>query len=67
MSEIGYFATYARFDTESKEAAAAFLGADNIIGDAFSIETEYIDGKRTSWIVNPFGKRMGILENRAAS
>ncbi len=67
MSEIGYFATYARFDTESKEAAAAFLGADNIIGDAFSIETEYNDGKRTAWIVNPFGKRMGILENRAAS
>ena len=67
MSEIGYFATYARFDTESKEAAAAFLGADNIIGDAFSVETEYIDGKRTAWIVNPFGKRMGFLENRAAN
>lgn len=67
MSEIGYFATYARFDTESKEAAAAFLGADNIIGDAFSIETEYTDGKRTTWIVNPFGKRMGFLENRAAN
>ena len=35
MSDIGYFSMYARFETESKEDAAAFLGADNIIGDAF--------------------------------
>ena len=41
MSDIGYFSMYARFETESKEDAAAFLGADNIIGDAFSIEQEY--------------------------
>ena len=51
MSEIGYFATYARFDTESKEAAAAFLGADNIIGDAFSIETEYIATEPSSVMI----------------
>lgn len=66
MSEIGYFATYARFETESKEAAAAFLGADNIIGDAFSIEQEYVEGKRTAWIVNPFGKRMGFIDEKTA-
>lgn len=66
MSEIGYFATYARFETESKEAAAAFLGADNIIGDAFSIEQEYVDGKRTAWIVNPFGKRTGFIDEKTA-
>lgn len=66
MSEIGYFATYARFETESKKAAAAFLGADNIIGDTFSIEQEYVDGKRTAWIVNPFGKRMGFIDEKTA-
>ena len=66
MSDIGYFSTYARFETESKEDAAAFLGADNIIGDAFSIEQEYIDGKRTAWIVNPFGKRMGTIDEKTA-
>lgn len=66
MSEIGYFATYARFETESKEAAAAFLGADNIIGDTFSIEQGYVDGKRTAWIVNPFGKRMGFIDEKTA-
>ena len=57
---------YARFETESKEDAAAFLGADNIIGDAFSIEQEYVDGKRTAWIVNPFGKRMGTIDEKTA-
>ena len=66
MSEIGYFSTYARFETESKEDAAAVLGADNIIGDAFSIEQEYVDGKRTAWIVNPFGQRMGFLDEKTA-
>ena len=66
MSDIGYFSTYARFETESKEDAAAFLGADNIIGDAFSIEQEYVDGKRTAWIVNPFGKRMGTIDEKTA-
>ena len=64
MSDIGYFSMYARFETESKEDAAAFLGADNIIGDAFSIEQEYVDGKRTAWIVNPFGKRMGTIDEK---
>lgn len=66
MSDIGYFSMYARFETESKEDAAAFLGADNIIGDAFSIEQEYIDGRRTAWIVNPFGKRMGTIDEKTA-
>jgi hypothetical protein len=66
MANIGYFSTYARFETESKEAAAAFLGADNIIGDAFTIESEYVDGKRTAYIVNPFGKRMGFVSEKTA-
>ena len=38
MAKIGYFATYARFDTVDKEAAAAFLGADNIVGDTFTVD-----------------------------
>ena len=37
MANTGYFATYARFETVDKQSAAAFLGADNIIGDAYSI------------------------------
>lgn len=64
MAEIGYFATYARFDTEDRETAAAFFGADNIIGNAFSIERDRGDSR--AWVTNPFGKRMGVLEPKAA-
>lgn len=66
MPSIGFFGTYARFTTTDKREAGAFLGADNIIGDAFSVEIDYSEGKRIAWIVNPFGKRMGILDNKVA-
>lgn len=67
MTKIGYFATYARFDTVDKEAAAAFLGADNIIGDTFTIDHEVTPDSDKAWIVNPFGKKMGYLEPKTAS
>lgn len=66
MPEIGYFATYARFETENKEAAAGFMGADNIIGDVFTIEREVTADTQRAWIVNPFGARMGLLDNKTA-
>lgn len=66
MARIGYFGTYARFVTTDKRAAAAFLGADNVIGDVFSIEMSYEEGKRQAWIVNPFGARMGLLDEDVA-
>lgn len=67
MSKIGYFATYARFDTVDKEAAAAFLGADNIIGSTFTIEHEVTPESDRAWIVNPFGKKMGYLNSKVAN
>lgn len=67
MTKIGYFATYARFDTVDKEAAAAFLGADNIVGDTFTIDHEVTPDSDKAWIVNPFGKKMGYLEPKIAS
>ena len=66
MTDIGYFATYTRFDTVDKEAAAAFLGADNIIGSRFSIEHEITPELNRAWIVNPFGKKMGYLNSDIA-
>lgn len=66
MAQIGFFGTYARFVTEDRDDAAAFLGADNIIGDAFTVEMDYSSGKRIAWIVNPFGKRMGVLNKDVA-
>ena len=67
MTKIGYFATYARFDTVDKEAAAAFLGADNIVGDTFTIDHEVTPDSDKAWIVNPFGKKMGYLEPKTVS
>lgn len=67
MADIGYFSTYARFDTVDKESAAPFIaGSDNIIGDPYTIENEYVDGKLRAWMVNPFGKRMGYVSNKTA-
>lgn len=66
MSSIGFFGTYARFTTDDKRDAAAFLNADNVIGDRFSIEMDYKDGERTAYIVNPFGTRMGKLKESVA-
>lgn len=67
MSTIGYFGTYARFDTDDKEQAIAFLNADNIIGSPFTIEHEVTASSQTAWIVNPFGKRMGHIDEKIAN
>lgn len=66
MTKIGYYATYARFDTVDKEAAAAFLGADNIIGSVFSVEHEITPKVNKAWVVNPFGAKMGFLDRKTA-
>lgn len=67
MPDINYFGSYARFDTESKDDGAAFLGPDNVVGDAFSIEPEAVSGKTTFWLVNPFGKRMGYIDKKSGN
>lgn len=67
MSSIGFYGTYARFVTPDKRDATGFLSADNVIGDSFTIEMDYSDGERTAHIVNPFGKRMGTIEEKIAS
>lgn len=67
MSSIGYFGTYARFQTDDKEKAIALLNADNIIGSAFTIEHVVTASSKKAWIVNPFGKRMGFIDEETAS
>lgn len=62
MSDIPYFGTYARFSTASKKDAAALIGADNLVGDIFSIEFITEDGVRTAWMKNRFGAFMGFFD-----
>ena len=66
MPEIGYFGDYVRFVTLDKREAGAFLGADNVVGDRFSIEISYDDGECKAWLVNPFGVRMGVMDDDVA-
>lgn len=66
MSEIGYYGTYADFSCPDREAATAFMGADNLVGDPYTIEMDYSEQKRKAWIVNPFGIRMGTLSEKTA-
>jgi hypothetical protein len=66
MPEIGYFGTYADFSCPDRKAATAFMGADNLVGDPYTIEMDYSEKKRLAWIVNPFGFRMGVLSEKVA-
>lgn len=60
MQAERYFGTYARFDTASKKDAGALLGADNLVGDVFSIVFDKESG--LAWMENRFGARIGFFE-----
>lgn len=62
MDDLRYFGTYARFDTLSKKDAAPLLGADSLVGDAFTIEIEREERRPVAWIVNKFGAKVGRLD-----
>lgn len=57
-----YFGTYQRFETVSKKDAGALLGADNIIGDQYTIQLELSEGKHCAWLVNRFNARIGYFD-----
>lgn len=63
MADIGYYGTYAKFITEDRNTAASFMGTDNIVGDRYTIEARYNDGKREGWVVNRFGKPVGEVDD----
>ncbi len=62
MQAERYFGTYARFETVSKREAAALLGADNLVGDAFDIVFETNDGTTVAWMKNRFGALIGFFD-----
>ena len=51
---LGYAGAYERFDTISKKEASALVGADNLVGDRFSIEFKVENGVVTAWMKNKF-------------
>ncbi len=57
-----YYGRYADFQTSSKKDAAVLLGADNSVGDAYTLQViEGEDGPR-AWLVNAFGGKIGFLD-----
>lgn len=67
MANNEYFGQYARFDSASKKEGAGLVGADNLVGDIFTIEFEFIDGQRIAWMKNRFGARVGFFDTEVSS
>ena len=58
---LGYAGAYKRFDTVSKKEASALVGADNLVGDRFSIEFKVENGVVTAWMKNKFDALVGYF------
>lgn len=56
-----YFGAYETFDTASKDMGGALMGADNAVGDVYTIDIELGEDGHTAWLVNQFGKRIGFF------
>lgn len=56
-----YFGTYETFDTASKDMGGALMGADNAVGDIYTIGLELGEDGHRAWLVNRFDKRVGFF------
>jgi hypothetical protein len=65
MAETPYFGRYYTFETVDKKAAADLLGANNLVGDRYTIEFEDTDEGTRAWLVNRFEDRVGYLDDSA--
>lgn len=57
-----YFGTYQTFQTASRKEAADLIGADNLVGDYYTIECTIENGEQKAWLVNKFQKRVGFFD-----
>ncbi|MDO4182736.1 MAG: hypothetical protein Q4E12_03910 [Coriobacteriia bacterium] len=62
MSDMRYFGTYADFRAASKKESEVLVGADNLVGDLFTVDFRVENGRTTAWIVNKFGVAIGRLD-----
>lgn len=61
MAADKYFGTYARFETVSKKDAGPLMGADNLVGDTYTIKIESFEGAPRAWLVNKFNAAVGYF------
>ena len=57
-----YFGTYQTFETVSKKDAALLLGADNLVGDRYTIEIELDGDAHKAWLISRFDQRIGFFD-----
>ena len=62
MSDLRYFGCYARIDTVSKDKGAELQGADNIIGDAYTLSFGTVDGSPRAYLVNKFDAEVAFFD-----
>lgn len=59
-----YTGSYIRFETQGEQAATALMGADNLVGDRYSIDVRDEGDKHRAVLVNRFGADVGYLDAR---
>lgn len=57
-----YFGEYTEFEVTSKGDSGTLLGADNMVGDVYSIVLEMNDGVYKAWLESRFSQRVGYLD-----
>lgn len=61
-----YEGFYARFDTPEKKIGSLMLGADDLVGDRYSIEFKVEDGTSIAWLSNKFGAERGFFDEKTS-
>lgn len=57
-----YEGFYARFETPDKNVGALMMGADDLVGDRYTIHFKVENGASTAWLSNKFDAERGFFD-----
>lgn len=57
-----YEGFYAQYDTPSKKVGSLLMGADNLVGDDFTVEFKTEEGRVVAWLKNKFDAEIGYID-----
>lgn len=64
MSNDYSYGSYIRFSTVSNAEGVVLVGADNLIGDVYTVEVAREEsGDYRAWLINRFGKKVGFIDD----
>lgn len=64
MNDMAFFGQYLCFNTNSKKDGAALMSSDCIVGDIYTLESEFYEAQKRAWLINPFGKKIGFFNEQ---